>query len=107
MQFGAMVEGMDIASRHLTGIARAVHLTVNNRDYTLVADPRESLLDVLRKRLGLTGAKKGVLSVKGLGRLPATGVAPAIANAVQPRHRPADPRPTDPPRDAQLRPLSR
>src|SRR6185437_8524106 len=36
-----------------------VKLTVNGRGYTLDLDPRESLLDVLRERLGLTGTKKG------------------------------------------------
>jgi xanthine dehydrogenase YagT iron-sulfur-binding subunit len=54
-----MVEGMAITDRQLTGIARAVHLTVNDRQYTLEVDPRESLLDVLRERLDLTGTKKG------------------------------------------------
>jgi xanthine dehydrogenase YagT iron-sulfur-binding subunit len=54
-----MVEGMDITDRQLTGIARAVHLTVNDREYTLEIDPRESLLDILRERLDLTGTKKG------------------------------------------------
>jgi xanthine dehydrogenase YagT iron-sulfur-binding subunit len=34
-------------------------LTVNGRGHPLVLDPRESLLDVLRERLGLTGTKKG------------------------------------------------
>jgi xanthine dehydrogenase YagT iron-sulfur-binding subunit len=34
-------------------------LTVNGRGYPLVLDPRESLLDVLRERLDLTGTKKG------------------------------------------------
>ncbi len=33
--------------------------TVNGGDVRLDVDPRESLLDVLRERLGLTGAKKG------------------------------------------------
>jgi len=36
-----------------------VRLTVNGRGYSLVLDPRESLLDVLRERLGLTGTKRG------------------------------------------------
>ena len=36
-----------------------VGLTVNGRGYSLVLDPRESLLDVLRERLDLTGTKKG------------------------------------------------
>lgn len=34
-------------------------LTVNGRAYTLVLDPGESLLDVLRERLDLSGTKKG------------------------------------------------
>jgi xanthine dehydrogenase YagT iron-sulfur-binding subunit len=54
-----MVEGMDITDRRLAGIAQAVHLMVNDREYTLEVDPRESLLDVLRERLDLTGTKKG------------------------------------------------
>jgi xanthine dehydrogenase YagT iron-sulfur-binding subunit len=33
--------------------------TVNGREVTLEVDPRESLLDVLRERLALTGTKKG------------------------------------------------
>jgi xanthine dehydrogenase YagT iron-sulfur-binding subunit len=36
-----------------------VHLTVNDREYTPEIDPRESLLDILRERLDLTGTKKG------------------------------------------------
>src|SRR6202140_1899447 len=36
-----------------------VNLTVNGRGNTLTLDSRSSLLDVLRERLGLTGAKKG------------------------------------------------
>jgi len=55
----ATVEGMDLTDRQLTGILRAVHLTVNDREYTLEVDPRESLLDMLRERLDLTGTKKG------------------------------------------------
>ncbi len=34
-------------------------MTVNGRPVSLGVDPRESLLDVLRERLGLTGTKKG------------------------------------------------
>jgi xanthine dehydrogenase YagT iron-sulfur-binding subunit len=34
-------------------------LTVNGRRHDLVVDTRTSLLDLLRERLGLTGAKKG------------------------------------------------
>jgi xanthine dehydrogenase YagT iron-sulfur-binding subunit len=36
-----------------------VRLAVNGMGQTLSLDPRSSLLDVLRERLGLTGAKKG------------------------------------------------
>ena len=34
-------------------------LTVNHREHTVAVDVRTSLLDLLRERLGLTGAKKG------------------------------------------------
>src|SRR4249920_1126157 len=36
-----------------------VHLTINGQARTLELDPRQSLLDVLREVLGLTGTKKG------------------------------------------------
>jgi xanthine dehydrogenase YagT iron-sulfur-binding subunit len=36
-----------------------VNLTVNGTRQALMLDPRSSLLDVLRERIGLTGAKKG------------------------------------------------
>jgi xanthine dehydrogenase YagT iron-sulfur-binding subunit len=36
-----------------------VNLTVNGTRHELTLDPRSSLLDVLRERLALTGAKKG------------------------------------------------
>jgi xanthine dehydrogenase YagT iron-sulfur-binding subunit len=36
-----------------------VRVRVNGQDVELTVDPRESLLDVLRERLGLTGTKKG------------------------------------------------
>src|SRR5262249_54756721 len=36
-----------------------VVLTVNGRDRKLRIDPRVTLLDALRERLGLTGTKKG------------------------------------------------
>src|ERR1700736_4709657 len=42
---------------HMTG--RAVTLIVNGSGCTVELDPRESLLDVLRERLALTGTKKG------------------------------------------------
>jgi xanthine dehydrogenase YagT iron-sulfur-binding subunit len=37
----------------------SVTLSVNGRDHQLVLDPRMTLLDALRERLHLTGAKKG------------------------------------------------
>ena len=40
------------------GKVRAV-LTVNGRDHEVFIEPRRTLLDVLRKDLGLLGAKKG------------------------------------------------
>jgi xanthine dehydrogenase YagT iron-sulfur-binding subunit len=40
-----------------TGVPTSV--SVNGTLHTLVLDPRASLLDVLRERLGLVGAKKG------------------------------------------------
>jgi xanthine dehydrogenase YagT iron-sulfur-binding subunit len=40
-------------------VTAVVILTVNGREYTLDLDPRETLLDVLRERLDLTGTKKG------------------------------------------------
>jgi aerobic carbon-monoxide dehydrogenase small subunit len=38
---------------------RIVHLNINDEDYEVIARPRESLLDVLRNKLDLTGTKKG------------------------------------------------
>src|SRR5947208_13226712 len=37
----------------------SVSLTINGEEHTLELDPRMSLLDLLRERLGLTGSKKG------------------------------------------------
>jgi xanthine dehydrogenase YagT iron-sulfur-binding subunit len=37
----------------------AVTMTVNGRAHTLTVDPRQSVLDVLRETLDLTGTKKG------------------------------------------------
>jgi xanthine dehydrogenase YagT iron-sulfur-binding subunit len=36
-----------------------IGFTVNEESFLLTLDPRESLLDMLRERLGLTGTKKG------------------------------------------------
>jgi xanthine dehydrogenase YagT iron-sulfur-binding subunit len=41
------------------GSSAVATLTVNGQAYALDLDPRESLLDVLRERLDLTGTKKG------------------------------------------------
>ncbi len=38
---------------------RIIHLNVNSEDYEVIVRPRESLLDVLRNKLNLTGTKKG------------------------------------------------
>jgi aerobic carbon-monoxide dehydrogenase small subunit len=38
---------------------RIIHMNVNNEDYRVIARPRESLLDVLRNKLKLTGTKFG------------------------------------------------
>ncbi len=38
---------------------RRVTLRVNGVDHVVTVEPRDTLLDVLRKQLGLTGAKKG------------------------------------------------
>jgi aerobic-type carbon monoxide dehydrogenase small subunit (CoxS/CutS family) len=37
---------------------KEITLTVNEKQLSLVVEPRETLLDVLRERLGLTGTKK-------------------------------------------------
>ena len=36
-----------------------LHMTVNNKPVEVAVDPRESLADTLRERLGLTSVKKG------------------------------------------------
>jgi xanthine dehydrogenase YagT iron-sulfur-binding subunit len=42
-----------------TADAVEVHLKINGHEFTLRLDPRVTLLDALRERLGLTGSKKG------------------------------------------------
>ena len=44
---------------HATMMARNVRLVVNGRAVTAEVEPRVTLLDFLRDRLGLTGTKKG------------------------------------------------
>jgi hypothetical protein len=53
--------GMDISDRQLSGIARAAHLTINDREYSLEVDPRESLLDVRPERLDLTTRRRAAI----------------------------------------------
>jgi xanthine dehydrogenase iron-sulfur cluster and FAD-binding subunit A len=64
-----------------------VSLRVNGVEHALVLDTRTSLLDLLRERLGLTGAKKGC----DHGQCGAcTACASSWATAASPtRHRPA------------------
>lgn len=38
---------------------RIIHMTVNGKEHELAVDDRESLLETLRDRLGLTSVKKG------------------------------------------------
>ena len=37
----------------------SIHLTINDQAHSLDIDPRQSLLDVLRERLDLTGTRRG------------------------------------------------
>ncbi|WP_226896078.1 (2Fe-2S)-binding protein [Polymorphobacter sp. PAMC 29334] len=57
----AKIEGrkMDqaLAAKAETGVS--ITLRINGGDHRLTVDPRMTLLDTLRERLGLTGAKKG------------------------------------------------
>lgn len=41
------------------GSRRSITLRINRKSYKLDVEPRETLLDVLRERLDLTGSKKG------------------------------------------------
>ena len=52
---------MALASATDAGFSNSVDITikVNGESHGLTVDPRSSLLDVLRERLALTGAKKG------------------------------------------------
>ena len=43
----------------VSGLLKIIHMTVNGNDVEVAIDPRESLLDTLRGRLGLTSVKKG------------------------------------------------
>ena len=43
-----------------------LHCTVNNKPVEVGIDPRESLADTLRQRLGLTSVKKGCEGFPGV-----------------------------------------
>jgi len=45
--------------REVKQMLRIIKMTVNNKEVELAVDDRESLLDTLRNRLGLTSVKKG------------------------------------------------
>lgn len=49
---------MGITMKAIVG-GKVVRLTVNSRGYEVEVCPNETLLDVLREKLGLTGAKNG------------------------------------------------
>ncbi len=54
---GATLETPHIAEEN--AVTTTVQLTINGRAHRLELDPRQSLLDVLRETLDLTGTKKG------------------------------------------------
>ncbi|MCI0755529.1 (2Fe-2S)-binding protein [Roseomonas vastitatis] len=56
---GAAGEASGQAPGALGADAVAVRISVNGTQHDLLLDPRTSLLDLLRERLDLTGAKKG------------------------------------------------
>jgi ferredoxin len=58
---GAALSATATSTQASTGAVAQVplRLTVNGNAHDLKIDPRESLLDVLRERLDLTGTKKG------------------------------------------------
>ena len=45
--------------REVKQMLKIIHMTVNDKEVELAVDDRESLLDTLRGRLGLTSVKKG------------------------------------------------
>jgi xanthine dehydrogenase YagT iron-sulfur-binding subunit len=58
--FGALGETKaEVPANEKTGDAIDVDLTVNGQKHHLSLDPRMTLLDTLRERIGLTGTKKG------------------------------------------------
>src|SRR5208282_5509124 len=93
MQLSVTVEGMDITDRQATGTARAIHLTVNDRQYILGPNRRKARAAGDSSGQSLTGMKKRP-ATKAFTTLPATGVSPMMVNAVSPavgrRIRPRD-----------------
>ena len=60
----ALVPGVATAEASPRGVigpgeSARITLSVNGRDHALAVEPRVTLLDALRERLGLTGTKKG------------------------------------------------
>jgi xanthine dehydrogenase YagT iron-sulfur-binding subunit len=55
----AQTEARSVAPAASLGKPVDVALTINDRAHNVAVDVRTSLLDLLRERLGLTGAKKG------------------------------------------------
>ena len=55
----AQTEARRVAPSTSPGKPVDIALTINDREHNVAVDVRTSLLDLLRERLGLTGAKKG------------------------------------------------
>ena len=55
----AQTEARGVAPSISPGKPVDIALTINDREHNVAVDVRTSLLDLLRERLGLTGAKKG------------------------------------------------
>jgi xanthine dehydrogenase YagT iron-sulfur-binding subunit len=55
----AQVEAPRVAPAESPGKPVNIALVINNREHNVAIDVRTSLLDLMRERLGLTGAKKG------------------------------------------------
>ena len=45
--------------QEVIAMLKIIHMKVNGKEHELAVDERESLLDTLRLRLGLTSVKKG------------------------------------------------
>lgn len=55
----SLASGATIPTPKRVGPTLTIHPTINGKRMTFAVDHRSSLLDLLRERLGLTGAKKG------------------------------------------------